>query len=140
MGRPRNFLIALQKALKVFETMKSTFNVSITWAFIGEAYQLLKKQAKSNEAIEKARKLMGQPELNDYQKAQAYDYLAGCGVRTEKPALEKEAVISGLKAAARMEQDPGYGLYFNQYLQFIEDGVIRLPEAEKELEKIRLRS
>ena len=137
MEKPRNFLIALQTTLKVFEDMKSAFNVSITWAFIGEAYHLLKKQTESNNAIEKAMEIMAQPELNDYQKAQAYDYLAGCAVRIEKSALEKEAVISGLKAAARMDQDPGYGLYFNQYLQFIEDGVIRLPEAEKELEKLR---
>jgi hypothetical protein len=64
---------------------------------------------------------MAQPQLNGYQKVQAYDLLSGCAARMEKPVLEKTAVICGLKAAARFEKDPGYGLYFNLYLQFIEE-------------------
>ncbi|MCW4030568.1 MAG: hypothetical protein NWE92_13095 [Candidatus Bathyarchaeota archaeon] len=137
MKIPRKFLSNLQTALATFEGMKSAFDIAITWAFIGEAYQLLNNQTKSSEAIEKAQLLMAQPQLDDYQKVQAYEFLSDCFARMEKPTLEKNAVICGLKAAARMEQDPGYGLYFNQYLQLIEDGVIRLPEAAEELTKLR---
>jgi hypothetical protein len=109
MKKPRKFLSNLQTALAIFEEMKSAFDIAITWAFIGEAYQLLNNQNKSSEAIEKAQSLIAQPQLNDYQKVQAYDYLAGCAARMEKSLLEKDAVISGLKAAARMDQIQGMG-------------------------------
>jgi len=135
MGKPRKYLIWLNKALATFEDLKSPFNTGITWAFIAEAYHLLKKPQKYNEAIQRSKSILSQSNLEDAKLAQAYLDVADCAMRTGNRAWEREAVMSGFKAASKLE-DIEYALYYNQRLTDLNAGKSTL-SAEMEPGKLR---
>jgi tetratricopeptide (TPR) repeat protein len=135
MGKPRKYLIGLKKALNTFENFKSSFDTGITWAFVAEAYHLLKYRVKYNEAIQQSKSILSQSNLEDTKLAKAYLPVADCAMRTGNHAWEREAVVSGLKASSKLE-DLEYFLYYNQRLTDLDAGK-PTPYAEMEPGKLR---
>ncbi len=134
-GRPRKYLSWLQKALTTFENLNSSFNTGITWAYIAEAYHLLKKSHMYNEAIQRSKSILSGPDLEDAKLAQAYLCVADCAMRTGNRAWEREAVVSGLKAASKLS-DIEYASYYNQRLTDLDAGK-STPYAEMEPGKLK---
>lgn len=133
--RPRKYLIWLQKALTTFENLKSSFNTGITWAFIADAYYLLKKSHKYGEAIQRSRSILSRSNLEDAKLAEAYLPVADCAMRTENRRWEREAVVLGFKAASKLE-DLEYAVYYSQRLTDLDAGK-RTLYAEMEPGKLK---
>jgi len=109
------------EALAVFENLKSSFNLGITWAFIADAYYLLKKGHEYDEAIQRSRSILSGSDLADAKLAEAYLCVAGCAWRTENRRWEREAVVLGFKAASKLE-DLEYAVYYSQRLTDLDAG------------------
>lgn len=132
--KPRKYLIWLNKALTTFKELENLYNIGITWSFIAEAYYLLNKTQKSNDAINQSKKVLSCLELSSIQKAEAYLHMADFAYRMKNRALEREAIVLALAASSEID-DPQYILYFNQRLIDLDIGKDTL-NAEKEPGKV----
>ena len=129
-GKKRRYLGYLQKALKVFESIQSSFDEGITWAYIAEAYFLLGNKQKFEDAVQKSKNSISSGNLIDLKLAEAYLCVADCAMRIMDRAWEKEAVISGFRAASKLE-DTYFSDYLWQRLTDLEAGRITFIEEQK---------
>lgn len=112
--KPRNYLIWLLKALKAFQELDSSFHMGITWALKAEAYFLLNKPkyyAKYNDAVQQSKKILSECDLENSKKAEAYLYVVNCVSRIDDLEWERETIISGLKASAKLENKMFYFMF-----------------------------
>lgn len=134
-GRPRKYLIWLKKALTTFEALDDSFNIGTTWAYLAEAYHLLKNHHKCSEAIQRSKTILRESNLRDVKLAEAYLHMADCAMNIGDRLWEREAVELGFKAASRLE-NIGFALYYNRRLTDLEAGK---STADAEMESGRQR-
>jgi hypothetical protein len=117
---PRRYLGYLKMALDAFKGV-GPIDVGITSAHIAEAYYLLHKNRKFEDAKLESEKILSSIGLNDFRLAQAYLLVADCAARIRNAQWEKEALASGFKIASRLE-NLDFASYYIQRQSDLEHG------------------
>jgi len=133
--KPRKYLGWLERALAIFQEAGSQFDTGITWAYIAEAYYILGKRQKCENAKSMSESILSGSNLTNFQLSEAYLCVADCAMRIRDRVWERAVVVSGFLAASKLD-DLYTATYLSQRLGDLDAGKWTF-EAEQEPGKLK---
>lgn len=115
MNKPKKALSEIKKAMKIWEELKSQFDIGITLAYFAEYYFLLGKQNLSDKSFKKSLYIITKSGLSSEEQARAILYIADCAARAQNEDWERKALELGMDTAKPMK-DASLFLYYSQRL------------------------